>query len=246
MEFYEEFAEKYDRLVSWENRVKRESNFYKTIFSDNKVKKILDCACGTGHHVIMFKQMGYTVKGSDISPGMIEKARSNSEKFGLKIPLIIADFKNLTKIFDEQFDAVICVGNSLPHLFTNKEISEALSEIYKVLKRNGIFILEQRNFNKLINLKTRFFPVSIREDEVFFYVLDYFPKKIVFNVIDLEISSKKFKVYTTEYNPLKKDNLIELLEKSGFRNFKFYQDHEFNKFNLEKSDQLIVFCKKNV
>ncbi|NVM03544.1 MAG: methyltransferase domain-containing protein [Candidatus Helarchaeota archaeon] len=244
MEFYEDFVEKYDNLVSWENRVKRESNFYKTIFSDNDVKKVLDCACGTGQHVIMFTQMGYDVKGSDISPSMIKKAKSNSKKFGLKIPLKISHFKNISKIFDEKFDAVICVGNSLPHLFKNKEILDSLSEIYKVLKRNGIFILEQRNFNKLIRLQNRFFPVTFREDEIFFYVLDYFPKKIVFNVIDLEISSKKFKVYTTEYNPLKKDNLVELLEKSGFKNFKYYQDHEFNTFNIYKSDNLIIICKK--
>ncbi len=244
MEFYEEFIEKYDKLVSWENRVTRESNFYKTVFSNNDVKTILDCACGTGHHVIMLKQMGYDVKGSDISPAMIQKAKSNSDKLGLKIPLKISDFKNISKIYSEQFDAVICVGNSLPHLFTNKEIFEALSEIYKVLRQNGIFILEQRNYDKLTKFQTRFFPVTFREDEIFFYVLDYFPKKIVFNVIDLEINSKKFHVFTTEYNPIKKENLVELLEKSGFKNFKYHQDHEFSEFNIEKSDNLIIICKK--
>lgn len=188
--------------------------------------------------------MGYDVKGSDISPRMIKKAKSNSKKLGLTIPLKISNFKNINKTYDEEFDAVICVGNSLPHLLTNKEIYEALSEIYKVLKKNGILILEQRNYDKLIKFQTRFFPVSFRENEIFFYVLDYFPKKIVFNVIDLEIRSKKFKVYSTSYNPIKKDNLVELLEKSGFKNLKLYQDYEFNEFNIEKSDNLIVVCKK--
>ena len=103
MEFYEEFADKYDSLVSFENRIKRESNFFKKIFIENNVKSILDCACGTGHHVLMFNQMNFHAKGSDLSKKMIEKAKSNSQKYGINAQFIVADFKNLTKkifIFD--------------------------------------------------------------------------------------------------------------------------------------------------
>ncbi|MFX1451333.1 MAG: hypothetical protein ACFFCM_10850, partial [Promethearchaeota archaeon] len=139
---------------------------------------------------------------------------------------------------------VICVGNSLPHLFSNDDILKALGEMSKLLNEKGILILGQRNFEKLVKFQTRFFPISFRDDEIFFYVLDYFPKKIVFNVIDLEINTKKFTVYSTEYNPLKKDVLVNFLEKTGFTIVQFYQDHQFNKFNIETSDDLIIICKK--
>lgn len=244
LEFYEDFAEKYDRLVSLENRIKRESPFYKKLFIENNIETILDCACGTGQHVILFRKMGYKVKGSDISPSMIRKAKTNLKNLDLKIPIKISDFRNLTKVWNEKFDAVICVGNSLPHLFSNDDILKALGEMSKLLNEKGILILGQRNFEKLVKFQTRFFPISFRDDEIFFYVLDYFPKKIVFNVIDLEINTKKFTVYSTEYNPLKKDVLVNFLEKTGFTIVQFYQDHQFNKFNIETSDDLIIICKK--
>ena len=244
MDFYEEFADKYDRLVSLENRVKRESNFFKRIFSENNVKTVLDCACGTGHHVIMFKQMGYVAIGSDLSPSMIQKAKSNSEKYGIKALLKIADFRNLTKVFDEKFDAVVCVGNSLPHLFSDKDLTKAISEMYHVLNKNGILIIDQRNYDRLVKNKLRFFPISFRDDEIFLYVLDYFPNKIVFNVVNIEIENRKVKTFSTEYNPLKKRKLIELLRMAGFKDMKLYQDHEFNNFDSENSDNLVVVCKK--
>jgi ubiquinone/menaquinone biosynthesis C-methylase UbiE len=244
MAFYEEFIEKYDKLISWGDRFKREAEFFKKIFLDNNVKTILDCACGTGQHVIMFTQMGFKTKGSDLSPAMIRKAKVNSKKYGIKTTLKITDFRNLTKSFNEKFDAVVCIGNSLPHLLSDKDLIKALNEIYKVLNKNGILILQQRNYDMLIESQKRFFPVSIREDEIFFYVLDYFPNKIIFNVVNLELKSKKFKVYKTEYNPLQKIKLARLLRKSGFNNLKFYGNFNFAKFSTRKDDYLIIVCRK--
>ncbi|MFX1521167.1 MAG: class I SAM-dependent methyltransferase [Promethearchaeota archaeon] len=244
MDFYEEFVNSYDRLVSLENRIERESNFFKRIFSENNVKTILDCACGTGHHVIMLKQMGYTVIGSDQSPSMIKQAKINSEKYGIRTSFQIADFRNLTNVFHENFDAIVCVGNSLPHLFSDEDLTKAICEMYYVLNKNGILIIDQRNYDKLVKKRQRFFPISFRDDEIFLYVLDYFPNKIVFNIIVIEIEKRKIKTYSTEYNPLKKRKLISMLQMTGFKDMKLYQDHEFNDFDLENSDNLIIVCKK--
>ena len=80
MGFYEDFVEKYDSLISWENRLKRENPFFDTLFQKYNVKSVLDCACGTGHHVIMLSQKGLNAKGSDLSPVMINKARINAKE----------------------------------------------------------------------------------------------------------------------------------------------------------------------
>ncbi len=244
MDFYEEFIEKYDRLISWENRFKRESGFFKTLFSKNNVKTVLDCACGTGQHVVMFNQLGFNAKGSDLSPAMIKKAKINSNKHKVKALFKISDFRNLTETFNEKFDAVVCVGNSLPHLLSDEDLSKALSEIYNILNKGGVLVLQQRNYDMLVALKKRFFPMSVRDDEVFFYVLDYLPHKIIFNVVDIETKSKKFKVYSTEYNPLKKFKLTKLLQNSSFENLKFYGNFKSDKFDIKKDESLIIVCQK--
>lgn len=244
MGFYEDFIDKYDDLVSWKNRSKREIKFFKTLFSKYRVKKVLDCACGTGQHVVMFKQMGFDVKGSDLSPAMIKKAKLNAQKYGVKAAFKIADFRSMSKTFSEKFDAIICVGNSLPHLFSDKDLTKALNGMHKLLNKDGLLILQQRNYDMLVGQKKRFFPISIRKDQVFFYVLDYFPNKITFNVVNLETKSGKFKVYNADYYPLKKQHLSKLLQKSGFKNLKFFRNYEFNKFNIKNDDYLIITCQK--
>lgn len=244
MEFYEKFANKYDDMVSFENRVSREANFYDSVFKKYNIKTVLDCACGTGHHVIMLKRMGYNVHGSDLSPIMLEKAQINLMKMDLNVPLKVADFRDLTKIFDKNFDAVICVGNSLPHLMSNKDILKTLAEMKSILNEKGVLILEQRNYDKLVKEKNRFFPISYKENEVFFYVLDYLTSRIVFNIININILDQKFKIYSTEYNILKMETLEELLNKSGFQIMDIYEDYAFKKFQLESSDRPILVCKK--
>ena len=244
MGFYEDFIEKYDSLISWENRARRESNFFKELFLKYKIKTVLDCACGTGQHVIMFNQMGYRSKGSDLSPAMIKKAKINAKKYRVKTTFKIADFRKLSEAFNEKFDAIICIGNSLPHLLTDEDLIKSLNEMYNLLKEKGILIIQQRNYDLLVGKKKRFFPVSIRADEVFFYVLDYFPNKVVFNVVNLELKPVNFKVYSTEYNPLKKAHLNKLIQKSGFKNLRWFGDYKFKKFDINNDGDVIVVCEK--
>ncbi|MHA2287525.1 MAG: class I SAM-dependent methyltransferase, partial [Promethearchaeota archaeon] len=225
--------------------VKREANFYDSIFKKYKVKTVLDCACGTGHHVMMLKELGFDIKGSDLSPAMIVKARANLKEKKVDAILKISDFKELNKNFDEMFDAVICVGNSLPHLLSDEDLISALAEMNAVLNENGILILEQRNYDKLLKSKNRFFPVSFKENEVFFYVLDFLPTEITFNIININTSKKTFQTYTTTYNVLKIDKLKELLNSTGFKIVACYDDYDFNDFNIETSDRPIILCKKS-
>ena len=123
-------------------------------------------------------------------------------------------------------------------------ITYTLTEMNTILNENGILILEQRNFDKLLKVQRRFFPVSYRENEVFFYVLDFLPSEVIFNVINTNTKDKTFQTYTTKYNALKKDKLKELLHATGFEIIDYYEDHKFNKFNIDTSDSLIILCNK--
>mgnify|MGYP001203376952 CR=1 FL=1 len=247
MGFYEDFIEKYDKLSPWKNRFKRDEKFFKDLFSKHKVKNVLDCACGTGMHIVMFNKFGIPAKGSDLSSAMIKRAKKNAKSYNVNAQFKVADFRNLSKTFNEKFDAILCIGNSLPHLLNDKDLTKALNEMKKLLNKGGFLILNQRNYDMLVGQKKRFFPMTIQKDEVFFYVLDYYPKKIIFNVINLETKSGGFNVHKTEYNPLKKSKLVKLLRKSGFKNLKFYGLITFGKvkkFDIKKDDYFFTICQK--
>jgi len=113
---YEGFAERYDWMVS-EDPIRRK--FFQQLFADHGVKKVLDCACGTGHDLVMLNSIGCEVFASDLSGSMLAQARKNLSAAGIDVPLIQADFRHLPDSFDVQFDAVVCLTNSINEVLTD-------------------------------------------------------------------------------------------------------------------------------
>ncbi|MFI5219992.1 MAG: bifunctional demethylmenaquinone methyltransferase/2-methoxy-6-polyprenyl-1,4-benzoquinol methylase UbiE, partial [Bacteroidia bacterium] len=102
-------------------------------------KTILDVATGTADFAIEALTLNpQQVTGIDISEKMLEKGKIKivKKKFENKIKLFIGDCENLS-FADQSFDAVT-VGFGVRN-FENLE--KGLSEIYRVLKKNGTLII---------------------------------------------------------------------------------------------------------
>ena len=119
---YKSFAKNYDLGRDITDVNEQEKQFYKRLFSEHKVDRILDCACGTGRHCYLFSKMGYDVQGSDISGAMLAQATANFAQKGIDVKLTQCDFRNLEQHFQQTFDAVVCLTTSLPHLHEDDEL----------------------------------------------------------------------------------------------------------------------------
>ncbi len=118
--------------ISWRKKVVQ-------MVVDQKAKIILDIATGTGDLAIMLANTNADkVTGLDISPGMLEVGKKKVEQLNLtnKIEMVIGDSENLSYA-DNTFDA-ITVGFGVRN-FENLE--KGLSEIYRVLKPKGVFVV---------------------------------------------------------------------------------------------------------
>ncbi len=240
--FYNDIAEKYDLFFSdWKKMMEREMKVIVPVLKENKVKTILDCACGTGLQSIGLLKHGFTVLSSDISEDMLEQAVTNAEEFGYKINPIQADFRELDKKLSKKFDAVICMGNSLPHLLTDEEIKKALTNMYALLENKGLLIIEMRNYDELLSKQPKFIPIKLNGEDhergelvTIFYVLDYLKNVIRFNVIyiihNIESKENVFEVHSVDYYPLKQDRLVEILEEVGFKNVIIKDGPDFPQF----------------
>jgi 2-polyprenyl-3-methyl-5-hydroxy-6-metoxy-1,4-benzoquinol methylase len=110
----------YDRFVNWQNRLAIELPFIIEQLQSSNAKTVLDAATGTGMHAIALAQLGYQSTGADNSIGMIEKARHNATSAGVSVRFEIAGFGTLAhSLGTHSFDAVLCLGNSLPHLLSS-------------------------------------------------------------------------------------------------------------------------------
>ena len=155
-EFYKEqysegFVDKWDDLIDWEARSKGEGKFFIEELKKRGKNRILDVATGTGYHSITLAKAGFEVWSADGSAEMLSKAFENGKKKDLILQTINTDWRWLNKDIHTKFDAVICLGNSFTHLFDENDRRKALAEFYSVLKHDGILILDQRNYDAILD-----------------------------------------------------------------------------------------------
>jgi demethylmenaquinone methyltransferase / 2-methoxy-6-polyprenyl-1,4-benzoquinol methylase len=138
---FDNISEKYDglnRVISFGIDMKWRKKVVE-IVSSNKPKSILDIATGTGDLAIMMTQTDASeIIGLDISAGMLNigKQKIEQKKLTSRIKMVLGDSEKIP-YEDNHFDA-ICVAFGIRN-FENLE--KGLSEILRVLKPNGVFVI---------------------------------------------------------------------------------------------------------
>ncbi|MCP4899573.1 MAG: class I SAM-dependent methyltransferase, partial [bacterium] len=73
---FDDLTDIYESIIDWPKRLANEEPLYRGLFGRVDAKSVLDVACGTGRHAAMFHGWGLRVEAADISPNMVERARS--------------------------------------------------------------------------------------------------------------------------------------------------------------------------
>ncbi len=143
----------YDIAFSWD--LEPELDVFEKIFAKHvpgPVERILEPACGTGRFLVTLPKRGYRVTGYDVSPEMLEHARSRVKDAGLSrgasgnddpdgwAEVIEADMVYATVVPDE-YDAALNSINSLGYLLTDREIVAHFRRTGFSLRPGGIYIV---------------------------------------------------------------------------------------------------------
>ncbi|MEK7450736.1 MAG: class I SAM-dependent methyltransferase [Patescibacteria group bacterium] len=108
----------------------------------DKSTKILDVGCGRGDIALYLGRNSEEAIGIDYSKEAIELADSIKENFPLairkKVHFKVMNIKTLS-FPDNYFDVVICI-DVLEHLYKD-EVKQAMREIKRVLKNNGVLFV---------------------------------------------------------------------------------------------------------
>jgi ubiquinone/menaquinone biosynthesis C-methylase UbiE len=98
---------------------------------------VLDLGCGNGHHLLALAPEVARGIGIDISPGMIELARTRLRRspWGANLRFKVDDAEELKGIANQSIDLAICIG-ALEHMLDKRAV---LASIYRVLKFGGRF-----------------------------------------------------------------------------------------------------------
>ena len=150
-EYVESFVDKWDDLIDWDGRTEAEGEFFIEKLREHGCKKVLDVATGTGFHSVQLLRAGFEVTSADGSPEMLAKAFENARRQGYILRTVQADWRWLNRDIHDLYDAVICLGNSFTHLHDENDRRKTLAEYYATLRHDGILILDQRNYDALLD-----------------------------------------------------------------------------------------------
>ena len=248
---YDNFSTDYDRFVDWTARLAAELLFIERGLQAVEARQVLDAACGTGMHAVELARRGYTVVGADLSVGMIERARENAAGAGVEVRFIVAGFGQLAARVGNEFDALLCLGNSLSHVLTAEALQATLTDFAAVLRPGGLLLIQNRNFDAVMSGQARWMdPQAHREGSrewLFIRFYDFNPDgTLAFNVVTLrrdEAGEWTQHIEATTLCPLLHAELSSAIIAAGFSDIYCYGDMNGAPFDPETSGNLIVTAR---
>lgn len=251
---YDTLSSDYDRFVNWQSRLAIELPFIIEKLHARNARVILDAATGTGMHAIALAQLGYQTCGADLSHGMIERARLNARSSGVQTRFEIAGFGTLAQTFgSESFDAILCLGNSLPHLLSRPDLDHALVDFAACLRPDGLLLIQNRNFDAVMANHDRWMePQSCSEGQVEWIFQRFYDFEsdglLTFNIVTLKrgMPGKWTQdVVTSRLRPILKDEIFSSLSETGFVNLIPFGNMAGAPFNPETSPNLVILASKH-
>ncbi len=238
-EYIHEFVEKWDDLIDWNARKESEGTFFIELLRKHGKEKVLDAACGTGFHSVRLWEEGFEVVSVDGSMQMLGKAFENAHKRDIVLRTVHADWRWLNRDLHEKFDAVICLGNSFTHLFNERDRRKTLAEFYAALRHDGILIIDQRNYDRILD-------EGFSSKHQFYYCGENVkaePEHVDEGLARFRYEFPDESVYHLNMFPLRRDYTRKLLFEVGFQQVETVADfHETHP--TEEPDFLIHIAQK--
>lgn len=238
-EYIREFVHKWDQLIDWNARAESEGDFFIRVLKERGAKKILDVATGTGFHSIRLREAGFEVVSADGSPEMLAMAFENARQRGMILRTVQADWRWLNQDVHGKFDAVICLGNSFTHLFSERDRRKALAEFYAALRHDGLLILDQRNYDAILDH-------GYSSKHVYYYCGDNI--KVAPEHVDEGLARFTYEFpdkskYHLNMFPLRKKYVTKLMHEVGFPTVRTYGDFQ-ETYRQEDPDFFVHIAEK--
>lgn len=239
MKFYDELAPLYHLIYpNWDDSVQRQGEKLARIIESEWPghRKVLDVSCGIGTQSFGLASRGYSVTGSDLSPGAINRARDEAARRGVDIAFSVCDMREASTHHGTGFDVVISCDNSVPHLLDDGDVLLALRQMAACLRPGAGCVISVRDYDQEERGRNlvKHYGARIENGKryVLFQVWDFEGKHydlrffiVEENLLTLEV---KTHVMRSRYYAVSTARLCDLMREAGFEDVRrmdgvFYQ-----------------------
>lgn len=159
----------------------------------------------------------------DGSGEMLAKAFANGLRDGDHILRVVqADWRWLNRDVHGEYDAIVCLGNSFTHLFSERDRRKALAEFYAMLAHDGILVLDQRNYDAILDHE-------YSSKHVYYYCgedVAVEPEHVDDGLARFRYRFPGDHEYHLNMYPLRKDYSRRLMEEVGFQRIDTFGDFQ--------------------
>jgi SAM-dependent methyltransferase len=140
-------------------------------------RTVLDLGSGPGYHARVLIERGARVVAVDLSQSCLNELRRDCTSPNL-VPLHADLLDRNSYELMGPFAAVLCLGDTLPHLPEHASVGQLCRIAHDVLTRGGTFALEFREQTKELTARDAVFTTRADRDRIMQCVLHYEPTRV--------------------------------------------------------------------
>lgn len=244
MTFYDTIAADYDEITSQGDRAAPAEAFADRLIQRYGVDSVLDSACGQGVFTLPLARRGLRVLGCDSSAAMLEQAARKAAMENLDINWVCLPMQELCRGQTRStFDAVLCMGNSIPHLLNQAELDKAMGCFASLLEPGGVVLIHLLNYARVLARGERIVGVTRQGDREFVRFYDFDGGETIrFNVLEIDhvTGEPAWSLHSTQLRPWQVEDLREAARQVGLERIELFGDLEFGPFDAARSEVLLL------
>jgi glycine/sarcosine N-methyltransferase len=222
-----------------------EQEFLRTVLTECEARTVLDCACGTGQHLIMLSNVGFELFGSDYSEPMLQVCRRNLDLFNVDVETKACDYRTLESAWPRTFDAVLCLTQSLNHMLTHEDLVDALRSMRGRLDPKGVLLITQSTTHSTLRSEFRFDLVANTRDFSRVFARDIEEHFQTIHILDVFHSEERHGLerHDIRIRIILDEEYRALLKEAGFSDVHIYGSYGRQAYDRGTSMKLIVVAR---
>jgi len=240
---FEVYPHEYDLMTNVAAREKRHALEVDALIDRFHPTAVLDAGCATGLTTRLFARRGVTAVGLDRSRRMIRQARQNPADVGRPLTFRVGSFEKLPVSFENAFDLVVCLANSIVGVETKTGLGRAMRGFLRVLKPGGALVVQ--GLNQEAVEEGVLFPVRATRNDAIIYLRMTRRRgrqgELIAIRLDLSVDPPRFEPFLHEFDTFTRAELCSAFETAGFRSIRTYSDLLLSRpFRVSSRDIVIV------
>lgn len=139
----------------------------------------LDIGCGNGYFTRAFIKEGFSVRGVDISPQMLDTAKTLALKEGVKAEFLLGDITKLK--LNARTDFAVAVNDCLNYVPQSK-LKTAFARVHSCLKKGGAFVFDISSAYKIKNVLGNNVFAEDRDEVTYIWFNTLHSDRVVFDI----------------------------------------------------------------